>query len=86
MESYIFKRQFCCLLICWIICLSYLMWSSYSSIPLVKPSPVTEIEGLPLATLQNTLKVVLSAYTEIDYKILITLFSELWSGKHISKL
>ena len=62
------------------------MWSSYSSIPLVKPSPVTEIEGLPLATLQNTLKVVLSAYTEIDYKILITLFSELWSGKHISKL
>ena len=51
LESYIFKRQFCCLSMCWIICLSYLMWSSYSFIPLVKPIPVTEIEGFPLATL-----------------------------------
>lgn len=68
---------------CWIICLSYLMWSSYSFIPLVKPTPVTEIEEFPLATLTKHSTVILSVYTEIHYKILITLSSELWSGKHL---
>lgn len=63
------------------------MCSFYSFIPLVKPTLVSEMKRLPLATLTKHSNVHLKCINRnLVYKILISLFGELRGGKYMSKM
>lgn len=84
-KIHIFKSWFYCLLVCQIICLFKTVLILFF-ISLVKPTPVLEMKGSPLATWrQHSIIPLRGINFNQGRKIRITLSSERWGGKCMSQ-